>query len=284
MFQADGSPHVAHTANPVPFILVDPRQRTDIRLQTGSLADIAPTILSILDLEQPASMTGTSLAPGQEWGDGRRVLLVILDGWGIGRQDQTNPIFLARTPVWDGLLSDYPSSALLAAGEAVGLKPGKAGNSEAGHMNIGAGQVILQDDVRLDQAMLDGTFFSNDVLLGAIDAVRRRKTRLHLIGLLSEKSSHGSIEYPLAILRMASQAGLSEVYLHLITDGRSTAPGSAPMLLEALDDQIAAIGVGQVVTAVGRSLALDRAGNYARTRQAYEAMVLGYGKPCIAAG
>jgi 2,3-bisphosphoglycerate-independent phosphoglycerate mutase len=172
---------------------------------------------------------------------------------------------------------------LLAAGEAVGLKPGKAGNSEAGHMNIGAGQVILQDDVRLDQAMLDGSFFSNEILLGAIEAVRRRKTRLHLIGLLSEKSSHGSFEYPLAILRMARQAGLSEVYLHLITDGRSTEPGSAPIMLEALDDHIMAIGVGQVVTAVGRSLALDRAGNYARTRQAYEAMVLGYGKPCIAA-
>jgi 2,3-bisphosphoglycerate-independent phosphoglycerate mutase len=153
------------------------------------------------------------------------VILVILDGWGIGKQDDTNPIFLAQTPVWDRLTHRYPCSQLQAAGEAVGLKAGKAGNSEAGHMNIGAGRVVLQDDVRLDQAMQDGSFYTNEILCKAIIDARIRGTSLHLIGLLTEKSSHGSIDYPLAVLKMAKENDLDKVYLHVIFDGRSTEPG-----------------------------------------------------------
>ena len=134
----------------------------------------------------------------------------------------------AATPVWDDLLRRYGYAQLQAAGEAVGLQPGKAGNSEAGHMNIGAGRVVLQDDVRLDQAMQDGSFATNEVLLRTILDVKRRGASLHLIGLLTERSSHGSIDYPLALLRMAAAAGLDRVYVHIIFDGRSTEPGSAP--------------------------------------------------------
>jgi 2,3-bisphosphoglycerate-independent phosphoglycerate mutase len=281
MTHPDGTPHVAHTHNQVPFILIHSHLHPPITLREGSLADIAPTILGVLDLEQPPGMTGETLAPSQDWGDDRRVLLIILDGWGLGRQDQTNPIFLAHTPIWDDLMAHALSSQLKAAGEAVGLKASKAGNSEAGHMNIGAGRIVLQDDVRLDQAMQDGSFYSNEILSNAIEGVRQRKTKLHLIGLLTEKSSHGSIEYPLAILRMARRDGLKDVYLHLIFDGRSTEPGSAPLLLEALEDQMEAIGAGQVVSGVGRGIALDRDGNYAKTRRAYEAMVFGKGTKCF---
>ena len=166
---------------------------------------------------------------------------------------------------------------LQAAGEAVGLQPGKAGNSEAGHMNIGAGRVVLQDDVRLDLAMQDGSFATNEVLLRTILDVKRRGASLHLIGLLTEHSSHGSIDYPLALLRMAAAAGLDRVYVHVIFDGRSTEPGSAPALLEKLERQVAEIGVGQIVSGVGRGIALDRNGNYAKTRRAYEALVAGVG-------
>ena len=155
----DGSPHVSHTSNPVPFVLIDPAASQPLKLRDGSLADIAPTILQALRLPQPDRMTGHSLVQGHDWGSERRVLLIILDGWGIGLANDSNPIHLARTPYWDQLLSRYPSTKLQAAGEAVGLKAGKAGNSEAGHMNIGAGRVVLQDDVRLDQAMTDGSFF-----------------------------------------------------------------------------------------------------------------------------
>ena len=111
-------------------------------------------------------MTGSSLAPEHDFGFGRKVLLVILDGWGIGKQDESNPIFIAPTPVWDNLLATEAVSVLQASGEAVGLKAGKAGNSEAGHMNIGAGRVVLQDDVRLDMAMKDGSFLLKPGLIG----------------------------------------------------------------------------------------------------------------------
>jgi 2,3-bisphosphoglycerate-independent phosphoglycerate mutase len=280
MTQPNGTPHVSHTTNLVPFFLLDPRATSPIQVQNGKLADIAPTILSALDIEKPAGMDGVNLALEHDWGDRRRVLLIILDGWGIGKDDDTNPIYLARTPVWDELTRRYPHSRLQAAGEAVGLQPGKAGNSEAGHMNIGAGSVILQDDVRLDLAMQDGSFTTNETFCRVIRDVQRRGTRLHLIGLLTEKSSHGSIQYPLALLKMAKEAGLENVYLHIIFDGRSTEPGSAPALLKKLESQIEDIGIGLVVSGVGRGIALDRDGNYTKTQRAYEALTLGTGKTC----
>ena len=278
MFNPDGTPNVSHTANLVPFVLIDPRTPSQISLNDGRLADIAPTILDALGLPPPAEMAGVCLAHAHNWGGTRRVLLIILDGWGIGPDDQTNPIFLAPTPVWDDLIRRFPHSQLQAAGTAVGLKPGKAGNSEAGHMNIGAGRVLLQDDSRLDMAMLDGSFYTNEILCGAIQDVKQRNANLHLIGLLSEKSSHGSIDYPLALLRMAKASGLDNVYLHIIFDGRSTEPGSAPALLEILDNKIEEIGLGQIVTGMGRAIALDRNRNYAKTYRAYDALVSGTGK------
>jgi 2,3-bisphosphoglycerate-independent phosphoglycerate mutase len=281
MTNPDGTPHVAHTTNLVPFILVDPAWASTTCLRDGKLADIAPTILSALCIEQPADMDGETLAPGYHWGGKRHVLLIILDGWGIGRNDNSNPIFLADTPVWGALTQRYPCSRLQAAGEAVGLKPDKAGNSEAGHMNLGAGRVVLQDDVRLDLAMQDGSFYTNEILCNAINHAIKRGTSLHLIGLLTEKSSHGSIDYPLALLKMAKERGLKDVYLHIIFDGRSTEPGSAPALLEKLEQQMDQIGIGQVVTGIGRGIALDRDGNYGKIQRAYEAFVSGIGKKYV---
>ncbi len=278
MIKPDGTPHVAHTTNPVPLVVVDPRAEARIEVGDGRLADVAPTVLEALGIAPPEAMDGASLVGNHDWGGPRRVLVVILDGWGIGKSDGTNPIWLAQTPVWDNLARRYGCARLEASGEAVGLRPGLPGNSEAGHMSIGAGRAVLQDDVRLDRAMQDGSFYSNEVLCGAIDEVKRRNASLHLIGLLTEKSSHGSIEYPLALLRMAKASGLSRVYLHVIFDGRSTEPGSAPAMLEKLDRQVDEIGVGQIVTGVGRGIALDRDGNYAKTKRAYDALVFGAGK------
>lgn len=225
-------------------------------------------------------MTGKNLLPTYDWGGKRKVLLIILDGWGIGTQDANNPIWLANTPVWDELIRNYPVSCLQASSEAVGLQSGKTGNSEAGHLNIGAGRVVLQDDVRLDSAMTDGSFFTNKVFLETFEDVKNRGTNLHLIGLLTEKSSHGSIDYPLALLKMAKKAGLEKVFLHIIFDGRSTEPGSAPGLLNQLDYQMEEIGIGQIATGVGRGIALDRDGNYAKIKRTYEAMTLGTGR-CV---
>jgi 2,3-bisphosphoglycerate-independent phosphoglycerate mutase len=279
MVHPDGTPHVSHTTNQVPLILIDPRSDASAPLpHGGALCDIAPTVLQALGLPQPDQMSGASLLDGYHWQGKRRVLLVILDGWGTGRQDQTNPIYLAYTPNWDKLLKTHAFTLLQASGEAVGLQPRKAGNSEAGHMNIGAGRVVTQDDARLDQAMQDGTFYSNQILCEAIDSARKKGRSLHLIALLSEKSSHGSIDYPLSLLKMAKSAGLERVYLHLIFDGRSTEPGSAPDLLEKLDRQMCEIGVGQIVSGIGRGLALDRDGNYAKVQKAYDAFVFGRGE------
>jgi 2,3-bisphosphoglycerate-independent phosphoglycerate mutase len=257
MLNPDGTPHVSHTANPVQFIAIDPRSSSTVNLRDGRLADVAPTVLSALGIPQPCAMDGIPLAPAHDWGGKRLLLLIILDGWGIGKLDYSNPIFLAETPFWDKLLRTGSSSRLQAAGDAVGLQPGKAGNSEAGHMNLGAGRIVLQDDVRLDLAMKDGTFYTNEMLCHTITNVKSRGTNLHLIGLLSEKSSHGSIDYPLALLRMAKEQGLSNVYLHTILDGRSTEPGSAPVLLDKLESQMEEIGIGQVVSGVGTHFAMD---------------------------
>ena len=274
----DGTPHVAHTTNPVPLVIIDRRASARLEMSDGRLADVAPTVLEALGIAAPEVMDGASLVSGHDWGGRRRVLVVILDGWGIGKNDGTNPIWLAQTPVWDDLTRRWGCARLEASGKAVGLRPGLPGNSEAGHMSIGAGRAVLQDDVRLDRAMQDGSFYSNEVLCAAIEEAKQRNSSLHLIGLLTEKSSHGSIDYPLALLRMAKAGGVSRVFLHIIFDGRSTEPGSAPALLAKLDGQVEEIGVGQIVTGVGRGIALDRDGNYAKTKRAYDALVFGIGK------
>lgn len=278
MFTEEGKPHVAHTTNRVPFLLIDPRAARPLALHDGSLQDIAPTLLNVLNVPVPKEMTGQNLAPQHAWDSRRKTLLIILDGWGVGREDESNPIHLADTPYWDDLLKRYPPSFLNASGEGVGLQAEKAGNSEAGHMNIGAGRVILQDDVRLDHAMQDGSFFTNEVFLQTIDEVIAKRSNLHLIGLLTEKSSHGSLDYPLAILKIARDRGLQNVYVHLIFDGRSTEPGSAPALLQKLDGLMAEIGIGQVVSGVGRGIALDRDGNYGKIERVYRALVNGTGR------
>jgi len=278
LFTIDGKPHVSHTVNPVPFLIISPGLDSSIQLPPGKLADIAPTILSILGILRPTGMTGNSLISGKQMIMSKRVLLIILDGWGIGKNDESNPIYLAHTPVWDNLLKQNPYTRLDASGEAVGLKAGKAGNSEAGHMNIGAGRVVLQDDVRLDSAMQDGSFYTNDIFLQLIEDVKHRHSKLHLISLLSEKSSHGSIDYALALLHMAKAHNLEDVYIHIIFDGRSTEPGSAPILLAKLEQKVDALGIGKIVTGMGRGIALDRDGNYNKTKMAYDALVYGIGK------
>lgn len=274
----DGGPHVSHTSNPVRFFLIDSASALKPKVLPGKLADIAPTILHILGIPIPAVMTGLDLSNGFSFGSGRKALLIILDGWGVSEHPDSDPIAMAQTPVWDEMLTQYPNSLLEASGESVGLKASKAGNSEAGHMNIGAGRVVLQDDVRLDKAMKDGSFYKNEVLLETIEHVKRNESRLHLIGLLTEKSSHGAMDYPLAVLKMAKETGVTQVFLHMIFDGRSTEPGSAPRLLEKLAYEMDQVGLGMIATGIGRGIALDRDGNYQKTQKAYDALVYGTGK------
>ncbi len=278
LFTKDGKPHVSHTTNQVPFFVLDAQNSNLLSNKNGKLADIAPTILQLMSIKQPAEMTGEVLIHFGSHTVDQKVLLIILDGWGIATQNATNPISLANTPYWDWLNRNFPFALLDASGEAVGLQAGKAGNSEAGHMNIGAGRVVPQDDVRLDQTMSDGSFFSNEIFLHAIEHTKTNQSNLHLIALLTEKSSHGSIDYPLALLNLARDQGLQNVFVHLIFDGRSTEPGSAPDLLEMMEEKMAEIGLGQIVTGVGRGIALDRDGNYGKIQKTYNALVFGQGR------
>ena len=272
LYTEAGKPHVAHTTNLVPFLLLDPEKRPNT-LRDGMLCDVAPTVLSLLGSKAPAEMTGHSLIEQGDI-DGKKVMLIILDGWGYGSRDDNDAVFLADTGAWDALLKAWPNSKLQASGENVGLQSGKPGNSEAGHTNLGAGRVVAQDDVRMDSAIHDGSFKRNPVFLKAIDDARKTGHALHLIAYLTHKSSHGCIDYPLMLTEMAEGV---PVWLHIIFDGRSTAPGSAPDLLKELEDELNRIGRGQIVDGVGRGIALDRDGNYEKVRRAYEAMTLGKG-------
>ncbi len=275
LYTKEGKPHVAHTTNLVPFLILDPQGR-EVTLRDGRLGDVAPTILSVLGLEQPEEMTGHSLIETPDFHNDK-MMLIILDGWGFGTRDEGDAIYLADTPEWDAMLAKYPRSKLRASGEDVGLKAGKAGNSEAGHNNLGAGRIVAQDDVRMDQSIQDGSFKRNPVFLHAIESAKREGTALHLLSYLTEKSSHGCIDYPLMLTEMAE--GVEQVYLHIIFDGRSTEPGSAPAMLRALDEKLAAIGRGVIVDGVGRGVALDRDKNYAKVKRAYDAMTIGTGTP-----
>ena len=269
---AKGKPHVAHTTNKVPFLVMDPQHRA-FTLRDGRLGDVAPTVLSVLGIEQPAEMTGSSLieTPGIT---NPKCMLIVLDGWGYGSGDDNDALFVADTHAWDAMRSTYPNSRLCASGDDVGLQSGKAGNSEAGHSNLGAGRVVAQDDVRMDSAIRDGSFRTNPVFLETIEKARKAG-RLHLLAYLTEKSSHGCIDYPVMLTEMAE--GVEDVCFHIIFDGRSTEPGSAPALLRTLEERLAKIGRGRIVDGVGRGIALDRDGNYQKIQKAYECLTLGKG-------
>ena len=277
LYTAAGKPDGAHTTNLVPFIMIDPADKSPLALRDGSLGDVAPTVLDVMGIPQPAEMDGRSLAEGKDWGRDRKMLLIICDGWGLGAGDEGDAIHIADTPYWDSLLAEQSWSKLHASGEFVGLGAGKAGNSEAGHSNLGAGRCVMQDDVRLDAAVKDGSFKKNPIFLEAIEHAKRNGGALHLLAYLTYKSSHGCIDYPLSVCEMAKEAGLEKVYFHIIFDGRSTEPGSAPAMLAELDEKLEAIGLGRIVDGVGRGVALDRDKNYDKVKRAYDAMVDGVG-------
>ncbi len=270
----EGKPHVSHTTNPVACVALG--EGVEQLKTTGRLCDVAPTVLSAMGLEKPEEMTGSPLF---RFANAGKVLLLICDGWGLDEPTGNNPIFTAATPEWDMLLKNHPYAKLEASGPAVGLAEGKTGNSEAGHINLGSGRVVLQDDVRLDNAMKDGSFAQNPVFLRTLHGVKERGSALHLFALLTKKSSHGSIDYPLALLDMARDAGLDEVYVHVIFDGRSTEPGSAPKLLREFGETIEQKGVGLIVSGVGRGVALDRDQNWAKIQRTYASLVEGTGAP-----
>lgn len=205
--------------------------------------------------------------------------LIIIDGWGYSPQREGNAIALAATHFYDELYEQYPRTLLEASGTRVGLPPDVMGNSEVGHLNIGAGRVIRMDVSRVDYEIATGEFFGNKVLIAAMNGVKQRETALHLMGLLSDGQVHSSITHLYALLRMARDRGLERVYIHCFLDGRDTPPTSAIFYIEALQKKIVEIGCGEIATIIGRYYAMDRDKRWERTKRAYDLLVHGKGEP-----
>ena len=210
-------------------------------------------------------------------GDSRPVVLVILDGWGIGRDEPGNAVLAAQTPTLARLLADYPHATLRCSGEDVGLPPGQMGNSEVGHLNLGAGFVVYQWITRIDRAIADGSFFENPAFLAAVDASRDRGTTLHLLGLIGDGGVHAHSRHLLALVDLAKQRGLENVAVHAFTDGRDTSPTSGLGFVDEVEAHLASLGVGRIASVSGRYYAMDRDKRWERTRLAYDAIVEGSG-------
>lgn len=200
--------------------------------------------------------------------------LIILDGFGV-ESTPSSAIDAAHTPVWDGLLSDNPNSRIHTSGMAVGLPDGQMGNSEVGHMNIGAGRVVYQNFTRISKAISDGDFFTNSVLVNAMDKVLFANSALHVFGLLSPGGVHSHEDHIFALLEMAVKKGIRKVYLHAILDGRDMPPRSAQPSLSAAEAKFAQLGCGAIASVSGRYYAMDRDNRWDRVEKAFNAMVLG---------
>ena len=280
----DGTIDTGHTTSPVPFILVPP-QAEEVSAwklrRDGELTDVAPTVLEVLDIPKPPVMTGRSLLlekPIKKSPDSHRVLVILLDGWGYRPETHGNLIASADTPVMDELQKRYPFTTLQASGEAVGLPPGTVGNSEAGHLHIGAGRRIFSDRLLIDRAIQDGTFLQNDAFLWAMSGARRDGTNFHLMGIVSFFSSHGSLDHLMALFRLAKQESVGNLHHHAMLGRRGERKESGAKYLETIEKELENLHLGRIVSVIGRYWSLDREENWARIEKTYRMLVYGEGK------
>jgi len=201
------------------------------------------------------------------------ILLTVLDGWGFSPRHEGNAIALARKPNYDALLKQFPNTLIQASGPSVGLPEGQMGNSEVGHLNIGAGRIIQMDITRIDQMIAKGTFERHPLLLEAIE--RGREHQLHLMGLVSDGGVHSHIQHLFALLRMAAEKKVSRVFLHCFSDGRDTPPTSGQDYLRQLQQKLREYGVGRIASVGGRYYGMDRDNRWPRIERAYRAIVHG---------
>jgi 2,3-bisphosphoglycerate-independent phosphoglycerate mutase len=293
----EGTVDTGHTDSLVPFIVVDPELQGVSLGEGGSLTDVAPTLLHLLGLPQPAEMTraasgrSSSLLPDstprkrRPFGSAqdKRVLLVIADGWGARDDSYGNMILEAKTPVMDRLQREWPTTRLQASGEAVGMPAGTVGNSEAGHLHIGAGRRILSDRVRIDRAIADGSFYENSAFRWAMQGAKRDSTRLHLLGIISFYSSHGSVAHLKALMEMARREGVPQVYVHGMLGRRGERPGSGAIYTEEIEREAERLGKGMTLASIiGRFWSLDREENWNRIEKTYRWLVEGKGRRVLA--
>ena len=202
-----------------------------------------------------------------------KILLLVLDGWGYRTEKRGNAILIAKTPVLDQLWKKWPHTLLDASGLAVGLPPGVMGNSEVGHFTLGAGRILESDLVRINQSISDGSFFRNKVLVDAMVHAQKNNEKLHLMGLLSDGGVHSHLNHLFALLKLAKQKGVKEVYVHAFLDGRDTAPKSAAKYIRQLQLKMKELGIGTLATMMGRYYAMDRDNRWNREHKAYDCMV-----------
>ncbi len=208
----------------------------------------------------------------------KKAMLIIMDGWGIGKDYPGNAVKLANTPVYDKNLKIYPNTTITASGLNVGLPEGQMGNSEVGHLNIGAGRIIYQDLTLISKEIEEGLFFENEKLIKAITEAKEKNKALHLIGLASYGGVHSHLTHLYALLELAKRHDLKKVYVHAILDGRDVSPTSGVNDIKDLQDKIDEIGYGKIATVIGRYYAMDRDKRWDRTEKAYNAITLGEGK------
>lgn len=206
------------------------------------------------------------------------VMLIVLDGWGIGKEYAGNAVYLANTPNFDRLMNRFPNTQLKASGLAVGLPEGQMGNSEVGHLNIGAGRVVYQELTRITKSIKDGDFFEKEEFLRAIENAKNNNSKLHLMGLVSDGGVHSHDTHLYALLELCAREDFDRVYIHAFLDGRDVPPTIGKQHLSELQQKIEEIGVGKIATVSGRYYAMDRDRRWDRTKLAYDAMVLGKGK------
>ena len=277
----DGRPDTGHTDNPVPFILTGPGLgKGAVNLRSGgSLVDVAPTILALLGLETPPVYTGRNLIEGLGTAAGRRVLYLLLDGWGLGDDSPGNLINKADTPFMDQLTAESAWTSLSASGEAVGMPPGTVGNSEVGHLHTGAGRVILSDRVRINRSIEEGTFSRNTAFRSAMTRAKDKGSALHLMGMVSSYSSHGSLDHLYALVEMAAGLCSDGFFVHGMLSRRGERPESGARYVGQVESRLADSGPGRLASIIGRYWSLDREHNWDRIEKAYRLYVFGEGRP-----
>ena len=205
------------------------------------------------------------------------VVLMILDGYGLNDKCEANAVCEGKTPVMDQLMSQCPFVKGQASGMAVGLPEGQMGNSEVGHLNMGAGRIVYQELTRITKSIQDGDFFENKAFMAAVENCKKNDSALHMFGLVSDGGVHSHITHIYGLLELAKRNGLSKVYVHCFLDGRDTPPASGKDYVAALEAKMAELGVGKVATVAGRYYAMDRDKNWDREEIAYKALTKGEG-------
>lgn len=214
------------------------------------------------------------LKPGVQ----KPVVLLILDGWGVAPPSPGNAISLSKTPNMNRLLSIYPHGELVASGESVGLPANEVGNTEVGHLNLGAGRLVLQDLKRINKSVKDGDFFLNKAFRDAAEHVAKNHSKMHIMGLVSSGMVHSSVDHFNAVYEFCKRAGIKELYLHLFTDGRDAPPTEGIEIIKKIEEQIKGVGIGKIATITGRYYAMDRDRRWDRIQLTYEAVVEGKGQ------